>query len=315
MPEKVTRTTFQSDQRQADRSPAAAEVCSTSIAPEGVDLSEMRFDPILTSASLLLAKAKDLADWEGDGPIDETTQILRFKVAMGWLDLEAALSGAGLVDEASVLVPCEWYESGDPRLRAFKSSKSLTEHVRAHSDWRNYLPARLESDQPGIDITLIPLDAPMTMGVSPTVFAKRVTLIVEQLKEAVAMGPPAKRKMSKEEANERAIQLTEADPSFLDKSLREWAAAIDCSEGLVVKLRLWKETMKRTGRGKRGRARVPKAVSLTRGLEATFEGSKGDAPDELERLIEEQRADAEPSPLEDDPPSSKPKKVVSRTRA
>ncbi len=80
--------------------------------------------------------------------------------------------------------------------------------------------------------------------------------------EGTAESEPEKearsRRMSKEEANEKAIELGKKDRFFLQRPLREWADAIGCSEGLVVKLTLWREKMKRTGKA-RGTA-APKVV-------------------------------------------------------
>lgn len=106
------------------------------------------------------------------------------------------------------------------------------------------------------------------------------------------------RTMNVETANEAASKLAKRDKSFVDGSSRQWAEQIGCSEGLVRQTKLWKDTMKKTGRGRKDREAEPKAVSLTPGLEATI-GS----PDlELQRLIAEQEADArsEPSPFDED---------------
>jgi hypothetical protein len=130
-------------------------------------------------------------------------------------------------------------------------------------------------------------------------------------REAPSFGAAAPR-MSCEEANAKAMELAKADPSFVQRPLREWADAIGCSEGLVAKLTLWRATMKRTGRGKEDTGPAPKVVSLTDGLDAVT--GAGDRNEVLEQLIAEQEADREPSPLEDDQPGSRPRKVHSRKR-
>jgi hypothetical protein len=118
--------------------------------------------------------------------------------------------------------------------------------------------------------------------------------------------------MSADDANEKAIQLAKADRAFVNRSLREWAEAIGCSEGLVPDLPLWRKTMELTGRG-RGNARAaPKAVSLTHELEAAT--GEGDRDEELNRLIAEQERDHEPSPVEGDEPGTRPRKVHCRKR-
>src|SRR5262249_11683120 len=47
--------------------------------------------------------------------------------------------------------------------------------------------------------------------------------------------------MTRKEANDKAIALAKADRFFVQRSLREWADAIGCSEGLVPKLDLWQQ--------------------------------------------------------------------------
>jgi len=49
--------------------------------------------------------------------------------------------------------------------------------------------------------------------------------------------------MSVEEANQKAMDLAKADRLFVQRSLREWAHAIGCSDGLVAKLPLWRATI------------------------------------------------------------------------
>ncbi len=128
--------------------------------------------------------------------------------------------------------------------------------------------------------------------------------------DATAASSP--KRMTAEEANKKAMELAKTDRFFVERSLREWAERIGCSEGLVPKLPLWQATMEKTGRGRRDKAPPPKAVSLTENLEAVT--GEGDKDEVLNHLVAEQEADAEPSPLYDDPPDSRPRKVRSRKR-
>jgi hypothetical protein len=123
----------------------------------------------------------------------------------------------------------------------------------------------------------------------------------------------AKRKrMTVEEANQRAVQLAKAKRTFVLCSLREWAEAIGCSTGLVPKLPLWQKTMKRTSQSRADRTSVPKVVHTSESLDAVT--GEGDRDEVLNRLIAEQEADKEPSSLDNDPPDSRPKRVRSRFR-
>jgi hypothetical protein len=69
---------------------------------------------------------------------------------------------------------------------------------------------------------------------------------------------PQSRRMTVSEANDEAMRLAKADRFFVQRSLREWAEAIGCSEGLVAKLPLWRKTMKQTGRGRENKDSLPK---------------------------------------------------------
>jgi hypothetical protein len=75
-------------------------------------------------------------------------------------------------------------------------------------------------------------------------------------------------------------------------SLRELASHLDCSTGLAAKLPAWR-ALQETREQKR-QPKKPKVVSFTEKIEAVT----GQADEELQRLIEEQAADFEPSPLD-----------------
>ncbi len=161
-----------------------------------------------------------------------------------------------------------------------------------------------------------------------------------------ATGEPRALRMSKEEANIVARRLLDADLDFAKKSQREWAAAIGCSEGLVNSLAVRKAVMEKRRENATPKAhKPPKAVSLTDKM-AAVTGRNDDpsntadtdaimrklmaaakpeerqklndmTPDErreLAKVYAEQEADVEPSPLEVDPPSDRPKKVKTRKR-
>jgi hypothetical protein len=94
-------------------------------------------------------------------------------------------------------------------------------------------------------------------------------------------------KITKEEANTRARDALKAKQKW---SVRKLAEAIGCSEGLVAKLPAWRTWL---DEHKPKRDRAPKAISATsKVLEAV-----GEPDSELERLIDEQQSDFEPSPL------------------
>jgi len=93
--------------------------------------------------------------------------------------------------------------------------------------------------------------------------------------------------MTVEEANRIAMKLAEDDRFFVQRSLREWAQAIGCSDGLVVKLPLWRETMRLTGRGKEGKDPSPKIVSLTDALEAV--SAEGTRDEVVHNLADEEQ--------------------------
>jgi hypothetical protein len=127
-----------------------------------------------------------------------------------------------------------------------------------------------------------------------------------------AVRSPRSRRMPLEQANAKAMQLAQADRLFVQRTIREWAKAIGCSTGLVHDLPLWKETMKRTGRGRPVKTPAPKAISLTPLIEEVT--GEGEREEMLNQLIAEQQADQEPSPLDDEPPGARPRNVHCRKR-
>jgi hypothetical protein len=116
--------------------------------------------------------------------------------------------------------------------------------------------------------------------------------------EATLVSAPRKTRMRLLDANDKAIALARQNRAFLRRSLREWAQAIGCSTGLVARLPLWIRLRERK-RQLRGQGKSPPTVSLTPGLEAVVGGE--DTEGAIRQLIEEQREDFEPSPLEEDP--------------
>jgi hypothetical protein len=120
--------------------------------------------------------------------------------------------------------------------------------------------------------------------------------------------PKGRRRLRLAEANQRAMDLAEADKNFVHKPLPEWAEAIGCAEGQVPNLPLWQKVMEMTGRGKKGKA--PRVVTLTEGLLA----ATPDPQAELCRLVAETTRENEPSPLQDDPHGMPHRVRVSRRR-
>jgi hypothetical protein len=131
-------------------------------------------------------------------------------------------------------------------------------------------------------------------------YAKALEIVHKQSTGPATSRP---RRMTLAAANSKATELAKVDPAFLYKSQRAWADAIGCSDGLITKLELWKAKQKRAGNEPK-QTRSPKAVSLTNKVLAVTP----DREEELQRLICEQNANLEPSPLDPDPPDH-PRKV------
>jgi len=92
----------------------------------------------------------------------------------------------------------------------------------------------------------------------------------------------------------------------LQEFLKEKNPAGTCSTETIHGLPAWRayqEALQR--RGLKGKKKKPKAVGLTDKVEATI----GESDPALEKLIEQQEADSEPSPLEADPPDGRPQRV------
>lgn len=141
-------------------------------------------------------------------------------------------------------------------------------------------------------------------------------LLYHLLRERAAVQwpqPSTRTRMTLSQASAKARSLLHFDPLFNSRNQKQWAQAIGCSVGLVSKLPEWRYVMKLTGRGKgRGTCKRPAVASLTSELAAHL--SDGDGGGVLNELIAEQTADREPSPLEDDEPGRRPKRVKAHKR-
>jgi hypothetical protein len=105
-------------------------------------------------------------------------------------------------------------------------------------------------------------------------------------------------RMTKEVANEKMMALAKNNPDFVKKGIHDMAKEIGCSSSTIHKTSFWRTLRDQTGRSRN--KNTPKVVSLTDSLEATV--GEGDEHEILERLIQEQNADHEPSPLESSSP-------------
>ncbi len=130
---------------------------------------------------------------------------------------------------------------------------------------------------------------------SDAVEAKGVAM---QLAAAPALLPDAtknavkSKRARKDEANIMARQYLKDSPNA---TARELQARIGCSIGLVSKLPAWEAVQEQKSKGRE--PKKAKVVSLTAKLQRTA----GDEDKSLAKLIDEQDADAEPSPMQDDP--------------
>jgi hypothetical protein len=123
-----------------------------------------------------------------------------------------------------------------------------------------------------------------------------------------ATGPAkGKQRMTAEEANRKGMELArQLGKAFFVLSEREQAARIGCTWRTWSKTSIYKKA--RQQRRKQHPARgAPHAVSFSSAMEAvTGEGGREET---LNKLVAEQEADYEPSPVEEDPPGDRPRKV------
>jgi hypothetical protein len=144
---------------------------------------------------------------------------------------------------------------------------------------------------------------------------------LEEVNKEAAKG--RRHRMTREQANLRALELAkQLGKPFFHLSESEQARRIGCSWRTWSRTTFYKEARKRKaqlgGRGGRdGQAGSPPVTGLTDDLEAAaYEaGQTQSGRDEvLNKIIAEQEADNEPSPLEGDPPGARPRKVYTRRR-
>jgi hypothetical protein len=132
-----------------------------------------------------------------------------------------------------------------------------------------------------------------------------------------ALGPKSSHGMTVTEANKFAMRLAkQMGKKFFRLSQREQAKKIGCSWATWHKTEFYSEAQKKrrlTGRRTRGKnPGSPPVVGLTKNLENV--SGEGVRDQVLAELIEEQEADYEASPIEADPPGSKPRRIHVRKR-
>ncbi len=106
--------------------------------------------------------------------------------------------------------------------------------------------------------------------------------------------PPSR--VTKNEANITARELLRQNPNA---TVRQLAKGVGCSTGLVSKLPAWKAVKEQRDIGRQPKKTV--TFALTKKMELTI----GVEDKQLAKLIAEQQADSEQSPLEDDAPDSR----------
>lgn len=125
--------------------------------------------------------------------------------------------------------------------------------------------------------------------------------------EGVASGSVRRvKRMSLQEARRRAADLIRSEPDLARKpTQRGWASRIGCHPALVKKIPLFQSCVSAAERQDSPPGRHRKAVGLTEklqqsiGIDDEVEEINDRLDDELQRLISEQNADEEPSPLDD----------------
>jgi hypothetical protein len=174
-----------------------------------------------------------------------------------------------------------------------------------------------------------------------TLMFRRFELVIASTPAVLRPTGAARRRMSAEEANEAAMRLVhEHGQVFFALSETEQARRIGCHLNTWRKTPLYKKAAKRRERGKSNARSASQparaAVSFTSSIEATV--GTGAPDDQMNRLIHEEEEqkkmkqdrqqhaqelqqaladyarDFEPSPLDEDPPDGRPKRVTHRKR-
>jgi hypothetical protein len=128
--------------------------------------------------------------------------------------------------------------------------------------------------------------------------------------------PAHTHRMNVEQANDKAMALAKRmGKRFFRLSEREQAKRIGCHWSTWAKTEFYRQAKKKAPlqrRVKINAPRSPRTVCLTSDLEAVT--PLRERPASLKRLIAEHEADSEPSPLDDDPPGARPRKVLVHKR-
>jgi hypothetical protein len=257
-----------------------------------VDLDEVDFAPIIALAEPLLAEARRLAEWSDDGPLNHAGRDMLFRVVQRWLTLESALAANDMEgSDARWRFPASMHEEDDPRVLAAICLHGLAGDVRNHADWFKNL-----TEEP--DACRLDLAPDANMGMPHAAFAKRLAVAVELLRQIDAADKSQRQRMSVEEADRKARDLTNTakkKKAFFDLSETIQAEQrIGCSWGTWSKTHYFQEAVECGWLAKRKNAKnktggsPPAVVSLTSALEAAV--GEGRQEEVLHNLAEEEGA-------------------------
>ncbi len=288
----------------------------TSFARELVDLDEVDLKPFLANVQAVLQLAQELAEWADDGKAgklvaDENRKCVYRAGQLGDTGanllrrLYQAWSPLRYLHPLNLTV--SWYWADDRRFDAFTRLRDLTRQVFRGEKWANCASWSFDPEAGG-EFLLVEIEPGASLGLPHALFARRLAGIAERLEAIIAVPPQRRQRMTVEAANERALALgKEMGAAFFAMSKRQQAKLIRCSYATWEQTELFKAIHARRGAGNGGsKPTSPRTVSFTHKLQAvTGAGSNGD---ELKRLIAEQEHEAEPSPLEADPPD-RPRRV------
>jgi hypothetical protein len=215
------------------------------------------------------------------------------------------------VTRSDRLTPTLQYLRADPMFRCYREGmlRACSRLLAPFPEWKYYLsPARLRrAASPGWrGEPLLEIDE-----LRRVLAGLNVDRLQAELDFAAAQ---PKARMSIDEANEKASALAkQLGKVFFGLSEREQARKIGCSWQTWTKTPLYATAQKKKTRAeqskRKGNLRGPAVVSFSDKIEAVA----GKEDEELQRLIEEQQADSEPSPLAPDP-IDRPRRLRHRKR-
>jgi hypothetical protein len=240
-------------------------VLATIDGKEYVCLDRVDFASILAHCERLLTEARRLADWTENENLYKAGLPMISRLADKWLILDYALAANGIGHGDPV-----FYGRDNQYLAAARCMHELANTIRQKANMFKHMSYRFK-------ICIVRCLSDSHVGMPYSIFARKVAVVVDLLREIVAAKKSQRAPMTVKEANRKGMELTNTlakRKKFFAKSETQQAKKIGCSWGTWSKTDCFKEAVnlgwlpKRKNGDMTTQNRQPSVVSLSPALEA-----------------------------------------------